>query len=317
MNSVSELPHQPVLRAEVLALLDPQPHETAIDATVGAGGHALALLTRTAPDGRLLALDRDPAALAIARRTLRAEGSRVTFVHAPFSALAAAAHEHGFGPVDLMLFDLGLSSMQLNDPRRGFSFQVQGPLDMRMDPCHQRETAADLVNQLPFPKLRSILLKYGEEPHAGSIAHAIVAERQKQKVSTTHHLLAVLDQVRTIRRRWHHPATLTFQALRLAVNRELEELQSALPQALGLLKPGGRLAVIAFHSLEDRLVKEFFRAEARGCRCPPELPVCTCGHRPVVSLLTRRAIRPSADEVSTNPRSRSAKLRAIRKRIPT
>ncbi len=306
--------HVPVLLPETLRLLDPQPGDTVIDATVGAGGHAAALLERIGPTGRLLGLDRDPAAPFLAARTLQRFAPQTTLVHASFENLQAAANEQGIDRAACILFDLGLSSMLLAEPDRGFSFQNDGPLDMRFDPCHDRQTAADLLNSATFKKLRSILITYGEEPHATAIARAIVAARQKQKLSTTHHLfLAVRDAVRTHRGRID-PATRTFQAIRIAVNRELDVLSAALPQALALLAPGGRLAVISFHSLEDRIVKQFFKRETRGCLCPPEFPVCICGHAATVSILTPKPVTPSPDERLNNPRSRSAKLRSILKR---
>ncbi len=305
--------HTPVLLAETLALLDPQPGETFLDATVGAGGHAEAILEKLGPKGKLLGLDRDQSALSTTKKKFAAD-ARVTLIHGSFERLEPIAQEHGFAPVDGIVFDLGLSSMELADAQRGFSFQVNGPLDMRFDQCHDTTTAADLVNRLSLAQLRSILFRYGEEPHAGRIASAIVRKRKKQKLSTTHHLLlAVLDAVRTTPGRIH-PATRTFQALRIAVNRELEALTAALPQAIRLLKPGGRLAVISFHSLEDRIVKQYFRRESHGCICPPEFPVCVCRHQASIVLLTKKTMTPSQAEIEDNPRSRSAKLRGIKKR---
>lgn len=305
--------HRPVLLPETLALLDPQPGETFLDATVGAAGHARAILGKLGPKGKLLGLERDQSALSITKKEFAAD-ARTTFVHGSFEHLESIALTHGFAAVDGILFDLGLSSMELADAQRGFSFQVNGPLDMRFDQCHDTTTAADLVNRLSRAQLRSILVQYGEEPHAGRIASAIVSKRKKQKLSTTHHLLlAVLDAVRTTRGRIH-PATRTFQALRIAVNRELEALTAALPQALRLLAAGGRMAVISFHSLEDRIVKQYFRRESQGCVCPPEFPICVCGHTASIALLTKKIITPSPAEIADNPRSRSAKLRGVKKR---
>ena len=221
-----------------------------------------------------------------------------------FADVEEIAVEHGFCPVDGVLLDLGLSSLQLEAAGRGFSFQLDGPLDMRFAPS-QTTTAADLVNSLPVEELADILFRYGEEPRARRVARAIVAERP---IITTRQLAALVE--RTVgRRKKLHPATRTFQALRMVVNEEMECLAEALPQALRLLAPGGRLAIISFHSLEDRLVKQFFRREARDCLCPPEVLVCACGHRATLGILTKKPIRPSADEVAANPRSRSAKLR--------
>lgn len=305
--------HTPVLLAETLNLLDPQPGDTVIDATVGSGGHARALLEAIGPRGKLLALDRDPDALSTAKTELCQHSAQVRFVHASFESLEAIARREGFTNVQRILFDLGLSSPQLADPQRGFSFQTDGPLDMRFDPCHDQTTAADLVNRSSFTTLRSILAEYGEESQAADVARALVRARTKQTISTTHQLLTVLEGVRTDRRR-HHPATQIFQALRIAVNRELEVLTAALPQALRLLAPGGRLAVITFHSLEDRSVKQFFRGEARGCLCAPESPICVCEHQATIGLVTRKAVVPAGDEVRRNPRARSAKLRVVIKR---
>lgn len=304
--------HTPVLVQETIALLAPQPGEIFIDATLGAGGHARALLEHLGPTGKLLGLDRDNTALTTTKKELT--DRRMTTVHGSFEHLQPIANGQGFSEVDGILFDLGLSSMELADAQRGFSFQVNGPLDMRFDQCHDTTTAADLVNRLSLAQLRSILVRYGEETHAGRIASAIVQRRKKQTISTTHHLLlAVLDAVRTTRSRIH-PATRTFQALRIAVNRELEALTAVLPQAVNLLKPGGRLVIISFHSLEDRIAKQYFRRESHGCVCPPEFPICTCGHQASIALLTTKPITPSADEIRANPRSRSAKLRGIKKR---
>lgn len=292
-----------------MSALAPQPGGRFIDATVGAGGHAAGLLAATAPDGRLLGLDRDPAALVVARERLNAYGERVRLVQAGFADLAAIARTHQFVPVDGILFDLGLSSLQLADPNRGFSFQAEGPLDMRFDPT-QDLTAADLVNELPMDDLAELLYQYGEERESRRIAHAIV---QARPIRTTRQLAEVVARAVGGRRRHIHPATRTFQALRIAVNDELAQLQAALPQAVALLRPGGRLAVITFHSLEDRIVKEFMRRESRDCICEPGLPVCVCGHTASLRLIMRKPITPSVEEVQANPRSRSAKLRVAEK----
>jgi 16S rRNA (cytosine1402-N4)-methyltransferase len=301
--------HIPVLFQAVLSALAPQPGGRFIDATVGAGGHAAGVLAATAPHGQLLGLDRDPAALAVARERLSTYGERVRLVQASFADLAAIARAQGFVAVDGILFDLGLSSLQLADPSRGFSFQAEGPLDMRFEPT-QDLTAADLVNELPVDDLAELLYQYGEERESRRIARAIV---QARPIRTTRQLAAVVARAVGGRRGRIHPATRTFQALRIAVNDELAQLQAALPQAVALLRPGGRLAVITFHSLEDRIVKEFMRRESRDCICAPGLPVCVCGHTASLRLITRKPITPSAEEVQANPRSRSAKLRVAEK----
>lgn len=243
-------------------------------------------------------------AIALAGERLAEFGGRVTLVQGSFADVEEIAEEHSFYPVDGILLDLGLSSLQLEAAGRGFSFQLDGPLDMRFG-SSQTTMAADLVNSLSVEELASLLFRYGEEPQARRIARAIVVERP---INTTRELAALVE--RTVgRRRRLHPATRTFQALRMVVNEEMECLAEALPQALRLLAPGGCLAIISFHSLEDRLVKQFFRKEARDCLCPPEVPACVCGHRATLGILTKKPIRPSADEVAANPRSRSAKLR--------
>jgi len=277
---------------------------------VGAGGHAQGILAASAPDGHLLGIDADPAAIALSREKLVAYGGRVTLVHGNFAELEAIARREEFCPADGVLLDLGLSSMQLEAAQRGFSFLADGPLDMRFDGS-ETTTAADLVNGLSVEELAGILYRYGEEPRARAIAAAIVARRP---LYTTQELVAVVEQV-TGRRGRIHPATRTFQALRIAVNNELDVLEAVLPQAVRVLAPGGVLAVIAFHSLEDRLVKRFFRQESRDCLCPPEQPVCTCGHRATLKVLTPRPIRPQEGEMQANPRSRSARLRVAR-RLP-
>ncbi|HHN94253.1 MAG TPA: 16S rRNA (cytosine(1402)-N(4))-methyltransferase RsmH, partial [Anaerolineae bacterium] len=296
--------HIPVFLQVVLDGLRVRPGGRYVDGTVGGGGHAAHILELSAPDGRLLGLDRDAEAVAVARSRLAGYADRVTLLHASFDRLAEVARAQGFVPVDGVLFDLGLSSLQLADPARGFSFSADGPLDMRFDPDSGGETAADLVNRLPGAELAALLRRYGEEPQARRIAEAIVAARP---LHTTGELAAVVEQAVGGRRgRRIHPATRTFQALRIAVNDELATIERALPQAVEILAPGGRLVVIAFHSLEDRLVKRFMRRESRDCICPPETPVCVCGHRATLRAVTRKPLRPSAEEVAANPRARSA-----------
>jgi 16S rRNA (cytosine1402-N4)-methyltransferase len=296
--------HVPVLYDEVLAWLQPRPVGYYVDATVGAGGHAKGILLASDPDGRLLGLDADPDALQHASKILEPFGDRVCLRVANFRQLEEVAGALGIREVDGILMDLGLSSRQLDDAERGFSFTQDGPLDMRMDPT-QGQSAADLVNTLSEAELSDILWQYGEERYARRIARAIAAERPLVATGQLADLVA-----RTVGRREKiHPATRTFQALRIAVNDELAALRQALPQARDLLRPGGRLAVIAFHSLEDRLVKQFYRQESKDCVCPPDLPVCVCQHRATLGVLTPKPIRPSAGEIARNPRSRSARLR--------
>jgi len=276
-----------------------------IDATTGAGGHSLAILAASAPDGRVLCIDADPGALATARRNLADFASRVQFVNANFSELETVAVQNGFDRVDGILFDLGVSSLQLDSAERGFSFQHDGPLDMRLS--GEGPSAADWVNTLPEQELADFIWRYGEERQSRRIARAVVAHRP---LHTTGELALLITQVKSGREKIH-PATRTFQALRIAVNQELEVLEAVLPVAIRLLVPGGRLAVIAFHSLEDRIVKRFFRTESSECVCPPHVPACTCNHRASLRVLTRRPIEPSAEERSHNRRSRSAKLRLV------
>ncbi len=285
-----------------------------IDGTLGAGGHAAAILERSAPDGRLLGLDVDPSALALAGARLTPFGSRAVLVHANAGDLSQVARTHGFSPVDGVLLDLGVSSMQLDTAERGFSFGADAPLDMRMDPTDTgRPTAADLVNRLPEGELADLIYQYGEERGSRRIARRLVAERARAPITTTGRLAAVVQSALGGRpqgpRGRTHPATQTFQALRIAVNHELDVLPQALEGALDVLRPGGRLAVIAFHSLEDRIVKQFIAQEVKGCICPPDLPVCQCGRTPRLRSVSRGAIQASEAEQATNPRSRSARLR--------
>jgi len=297
--------HIPVLFQAVLDGLRVRPGGRYIDATVGGGGHAAGIPAASSPDGWLLGLDRDPAAVESARARLASYVGRVELIHCSFGRLAEAARARCLAPVDGVLLDLGLSSLQLADPTRGFAFKTDGPLDMRFDPTADAPTAATLVNHLPPEELAAFIYRYGEERYARRIAKAIVAARPLQ---TTADLADVVE--RAVGRRGRiHPATRTFQALRIAVNDELATLEAALPQAVEVLSPGGRLAVISFHSLEDRLVKRFMRRESRDCICPPDVPVCICNHRATLRLIVRKPIRPGADEVAANPRSRSARLR--------
>jgi 16S rRNA (cytosine1402-N4)-methyltransferase len=298
--------HIPVLLDEVLRGLNPHPGQRFIDATLGAGGHAEAILQAIAPDGQVLALDADPVALNSARQRLAPYNNRVHLVNANFAQLATIARSYDFVPVRGILLDLGLSSMQLSAAERGFSFQSEGPLDMRYDPSGPI-TAADLVNSLSQSELADLLYRFGEERRSRGIARAIVAARP---IYSTQELADVVARAVGGRRGAKiHPATRTFQALRIAVNDELGALSSALSEATTILAPGGRLAIISFHSLEDRIVKNFFIQESKDCICPPEQPTCTCGHRATLRIITRKPIIASSDETRVNPRARSAKLR--------
>ena len=294
--------HHPVLLAEALDFLAVQPGQRYVDATLGTGGHTEAILEA---GGVVLALDADPEAVAVARDRLRGYGEQVTILQANFGDLVEVVEAQGYAPLQGVLFDLGLSSLQLNEERRGFSFQRDDPLDMRFDPS-QEIRAADILNSYPEEQLSRLLEEYGEERYSRRIARRIVEARPLQ--STSQLVAAVLAAVPG--RGPLHPATRVFQALRIAVNHELELLESGLDQALDLLSPGGRLVAIAYHSLEDRIVKEFLRRESQDCLCPPGIMVCQCGHRASVRLLTRRVVTPAEEEVRDNPRSRSARLRA-------
>ena len=300
--------HIPVLLDEVIEGLDVAPGGVYLDATVGGGGHAAAILEASRPDGRLLGLDRDPEAVRRATRRLSAFGDRARVIHASYVDLLSVADDEGYLPLDGVLFDLGFSSWQIENPTRGFSFSSDGPLDMRFDPTSDDVTAADLVNQSSASDLADILYEYGEETQSRRIAAAIVSARP---IGSTQELAQVISDAVGQRRSRLHPATLTLQVLRIAVNRELEGIRAALAQAIQALRSGGRLAVIAFHSLEDRIVKRYFRRESRTCICPPELPVCRCDHQRTVRRLTRKPMMPSASEVEVNPRSRSARLRIV------
>ena len=280
---------------------------SAIDATLGQAGHARQVLERITPGGRLLGIDRDPAAVGAGRATLASYGDSVTVAHGRFSDLGTIASRYGFAPADLILFDFGLSSTQLDDPGRGFSFRADGPLDMRMDPTAEL-TAATVVNEYDRAELERILRRYGEERWAARVAQFIVARRP---LRTTRDLAQAVEAA-IPRRAWPRDinvATRTFQGLRIEVNDELGEIESGLRAALSTLKPGGRMATISFHSLEDRLVKSFFNVESKDCICPPQQPVCTCGHRATLRIVTRHPVRPSAQEEAANPRARSARLR--------
>ena len=312
MGSSGGKAHEPVLLAEVLAQLAPAEGGRFLDGTVGGGGHAAAILERTAPSGRLLGLDRDPAALEIARGELERFGGRAVLVRSNFAHCDEVAREHGFEALDGILLDLGLSSIQLADEARGFSFRSSGPLDMRADP-DLGITAADLVNTSTAEDLRTMFRDLGEEPEAARVANAIVRRRVHEPFVKADDLGRFVAGVKSRRPKSIDPATQVFQALRIAVNGELDNLTRGLEGAVRLLRPGGRLAVISFHSLEDRTVKQLFVRESRDCICPPHLPTCVCGHRAGLRVITRRPLTAGADEVARNPRARSAHLRIVEK----
>lgn len=299
--------HDPVLLSAVLELARPAREDgILVDATVGLGGHGEALLARW-PRARLIGIDRDPRALAIARERLAGEGDRVRLVEARYESLFDILEGEGVDRIDLLLADLGVSSMQLDQAERGFSFRREGPLDMRMG--SEGPTAAHLVNTLPERDLARLLRQWGEEPFAGPIARAIVKAREESPIETTGRLAEVIRSVKHPRRDRIDPATLTFQALRIATNEELVGLAEFITAAVERLLPGGRIAVISFHSLEDRIVKRTFRTLEGECICPPGLPVCACGAEQKVKVVTRRPVEADEDEAERNPRSRSAKLR--------
>ncbi len=302
-----EILHVPVLLQETITWLAVRPGGRYIDGTLGGAGHALAILQASQPDGRLLGLDADPAAVARAQARLAAYGHRVTLVHASFDALESIAQRFDFAPADGIVLDLGLSSDQLADPARGFSFTSHGRLDMRFDPT-RGTPAGVLVNEWDADELADLFYRYGEERASRKVAQAIVRARP---IETADQLARVIEQAVGRKGRRIHPATRIFQALRIAVNDELGALERVLPQAVRLLRPGGRLAIITFHSLEDRLVKTFFQREARACLCPPRQPVCACGHRATLKIMTTKPVTPGTPEVRANPRARSAKLRVV------
>lgn len=313
-NIQPEAEHVPVMLDPVMDLLNCRPGGIYVDATVGGGGYARAILDSSAPGGCVLGIDWDAEAIERVRERLGGYGGRLILEKADFADIRRVLRAHGFEHADGIVSDLGVSSFQLEDPDRGFSFTREGPLDMRMN-LDLAYTAADLVNSLPEKELADLIYRYGEERRSRRIARVIAERRKKQPVTTTAELAELIrravpptrDAIRI------HPATRTFQALRIAVNGELESLERFLPEALDVLRPGGRLCVVAFHSLEDRIVKEAFRDWARSCRCPPERAACECEGMPLVRMVTRKALRPSPDETGRNPRSRSARLRVVEK----
>jgi 16S rRNA (cytosine1402-N4)-methyltransferase len=313
--------HIPVMLEEVLKFLQPKAGGHYVDGTLGGGGHAEAILERSAPGGRVLGIDSDAQALARVERRLAAavQDRRLVLVHGNFAELARIVEEAGFvSSIDGVLLDLGFSSYQIDDPERGFSFSVDGPLDMRLDQSQQL-TAADLVNSLSEQELADIFWRYGEETRSRQIAWRIVQERARGPITRTTQLARLAAAGVPYKPGLIHPATRVFQALRIAVNSELERLEAALPQIVDVLRAGksgsteddgGRMVIISFQSLEDRLVKRFMRRESMDCICPPGAPVCVCNHKATLRLLTPKPVTPPKQEVQVNPRARSAKLRA-------
>jgi 16S rRNA (cytosine1402-N4)-methyltransferase len=305
--------HIPVLAGELIDLLDPQPGEIAVDCTFGGGGHARLIADRLGPAGTLIGIDRDPVAEERFSEIAAELPCHTRFIRADFVSALEQLHSEGV-ETDLAYLDLGMSSMQVDTWERGFSYAYDAPLDMRMAP-EQDLTARQIVNEWDERRLARLLREYGEERYANRIARAIVRARAREELDGTQQLVEVIKSAVPTPAQFAggHPARRTFQALRIAVNDELCQLDAALPAVWRVLRPGGRFAAISFHSLEDRRVKRFLAGLARGCVCPPELPVCVCGHHPEAELLTRRAVSPSAGEIEANPRSKSAHLRVARK----
>lgn len=309
--------HTPVMVEEVLNLLKIKPNGFYVDGTVGDGGHAEAILERSSPAGQVLGFDRDPEAVRIAGERLRRFKGRIKILHLSFDLMRKGLSEEYPFPkkVDGILLDLGTSSRQLTSVERGFSFSSGRSLDMRMDPT-KGENASDLVNRMTKKELVDILKNYGEEKRwAGRISDRIIQQREIKRITTAKHLAQVVrDAIPTkYHSRQIHPATKVFQALRIAVNDELKRLERVLPDALGVLNAGGRLAVISFHSLEDRIAKRFFLEKEKGCVCPPKFPKCVCGEKPILKRIIKKPIIPQKEEIEKNPRSRSAKLRVVEK----
>jgi 16S rRNA (cytosine1402-N4)-methyltransferase len=308
-----QLEHIPVLLREAIDALAPKAGGIYVDGTLGAGGHATEILKRSAPDGILIGLDQDAEAIERCKTNLAVFGSRAKVRQANYRELPAVLSEFGYESVDGVLLDLGVSWFHLRSPQRGFSFMLDGPLDMRMDQSRP-QSAADLVNTLPRQELARIIREYGEDVKAGAIARAIEKARERGPITGTAQLAQIVSSVfPPYPPRRVHAATKTFQALRIAVNDEMGALREGLDRIVPVLKPGGRLVVISFHSLEDRIVKQTFAAAAKDCVCPPKMPVCSCGKKPELNVLTRRPISAGPEELERNPAARSAKLRAAEK----
>jgi 16S rRNA (cytosine1402-N4)-methyltransferase len=302
--------HVSVLVREVIECLRPGPGKLYLDGTVGGGGHTEQILVESSPNGQVCGLDRDDEALSAAQERLRRFEGRFSAHQASFADAKEILAVHGWNVVDGVILDLGISAHQIDLPERGFSFRSESRLDMRMD-RRQSVDAEKIVNSFAVEQLERIFRDYGEEPQARRIAQAIIAERKKSPLKTTTQLVQIVERVKGGRRRDHHPATQVFQALRIAVNQELEQLERFLEYGYETLRTGGRMAIISFHSLEDRRVKTTFRKWSRACLCPPRTLSCRCGWSQKVKLLTKKPIVPSASEIESNPRARSAKLRAV------
>ena len=312
--------HIPVLCDKMLDFLKPEPGGIYVDGTVGLGGHSYAILNTSAPDGCVIGIDLDTEALAIAKERLRPFEDRYCLINGNFAEMNVLLGDRSISAVDGALLDIGVSSLQLDTPHRGFSFNHTGPLDMRMGPQHRFDdnqevapTAMQVVNDSPMDTLVDIFKRYGEERFARRIAARIVAARQLMPITTTTHFAEIVKNAVPQKTSKIHPATRVFQALRIHVNRELENLEAGLDAAISVLKPGGCLCVITFHSLEDRIVKRRFQTCAKTCICPPKTPICICEHKPSLQILTKRPLVPDASAIQHNPRARSAKLRAARK----
>ncbi|MBN2008140.1 16S rRNA (cytosine(1402)-N(4))-methyltransferase RsmH [candidate division KSB1 bacterium] len=303
--------HEPVMVQEVIDLLITDRSGVYVDGTTGGAGHSIRILNELSQDGCLIAMDVDPDAINQAKQRLRSLTNQIIFAQRSYSELSAVLAEENIAAVDGVLLDLGVSSYQIDAPERGFSYDSNGPLDMRMS-SSQTQTAADVVSEFDEKLLSEIFFKYGEERKSRVIARQIVKQRSKQPIETTGDLVAIIERVLPFKLRVKSLSRI-FQALRIYVNNELERLKTGLPAFVNALKPGGRLVVMSYHSLEDRIVKEFFREQENPCTCPPEFPVCMCHKKPTVKILTKRAITPTLDEIERNSRSRSAKLRAIEK----
>ncbi len=306
---MTESPHHPVLYKEIINALKPKNKGYYVDCTLGAGGHALGILNASQPEGQLLGFDLDPQALALARETLAPHERRTLLFQRSYTKLSETLQEIKWTLVHGIVLDLGASSMQFDTAERGFSFRTDAPLDMRFGP-QATESAADIINTYSEAELAEIIFRYGEERASRRIAKAIIKNRP---IYTTFELATLISTVIPRKGKRVHPATRTFQALRIAVNDELGTIEKVLPQAVESLAPGGRLAVISFHSLEDRLVKRFFRHESKDCICPPRQPICTCEHKAIIKELSRKPMLPTEEEIGLNSRARSAKLRIIEK----
>jgi 16S rRNA (cytosine1402-N4)-methyltransferase len=318
MSVNDKVPHIPVMLDEIVGYLSPRPGGRYLDGTLGLAGHSLGLLRASGGKAQLLCLDRDEQALALARERLKEFPGQALSLHLPFSEFESALEEAGWDQLDGAVLDLGVSSLQLDEAERGFSFHADGPLDMRMDATSGMDSAKVLVNREHYEELRRIIRDLGDEPLGGKIARAIIRAREQAEIATTSRLAEIVSRAYPPDRRRearNHPATRTFMALRMAVNHEVEELKTFLERIVRHLRPGARVAIISFHSAEDREVKESFRYWAKGCRCPLEQAFCTCDRIPVLKVLTKKPQLPTQLEIDRNPRSRSAKLR-VAERLP-